>query len=187
MGGLLRGPRAPWAAGSLAALGTLLCWGVSCALAQEMETPDYRRFYGIDSRLIVWVVAELHLMFAAFVLGVPMFAVIAEYIGVKTGDPRFDRLAHEFTKLLSAAFSTTASLGGLLTFTLFGLYPKFMNYMSNVLSSNVLHLRPALLRGGLQPLPLLLLVGAAPGPEGTAHQPGDSAQRLRHALDVHRK
>ena len=132
IGGLLAKPRAPWVAGGLAALGTLLCWGVASALAQEMESPDYRSFYGLDSRLVVWVVAELHLMFAAFVLGVPMFAVITEYIGMKTKDERFDRLAHEFTKLLSAAFSTTASLGGLLAFLLFGLYPKFMDYMSNV-------------------------------------------------------
>jgi cytochrome bd-type quinol oxidase subunit 1 len=55
-----------------------------------------------------------------------------EIIGVKTNDPRYDRLAHEFTKLLSAAFSTTAILGALMTFTLFGLYPGFMRHMMDV-------------------------------------------------------
>ncbi|MCH7760632.1 cytochrome ubiquinol oxidase subunit I [candidate division TA06 bacterium] len=93
---------------------------------------SYRTFFGLNSRLVVWIVAELHLMFGAFVLGVPIFAVIVEFIGMKTKDSRYDRLAYEFTKLLSAAFATTAALGGLLAFTLFGLYPHFMNYMTGV-------------------------------------------------------
>jgi cytochrome bd-type quinol oxidase subunit 1 len=75
-------------------------------------------------------VAQLHLYFAAFVLGVPIFAVIVEFIGTRTRDPRFDQLAHDFTKLMSVAFSTTATFGAVLTFFLFGLYPKFMNFLT---------------------------------------------------------
>jgi len=93
---------------------------------------DYRTFLGLNSRNVIWFIAEVHLMFGAFVLGVPIFAVTLEAIGAKTGDKRFDRLSYEFTKLLSGAFSTTAALGGLLAFSLFGLYPKFMAYMSSV-------------------------------------------------------
>ena len=93
---------------------------------------EYRPFFTLDSRLVIWIVAELHLMYGAFVLGVPIFAVIVEYIGKRTRDPKYDKLAKEFTKLLSAAFSTTAALGGLLAFSLFGLYPKFMGYLTNV-------------------------------------------------------
>lgn len=90
----------------------------------------YRSFLGMDSRLAIWVIAELHLMFGAFVLGVPIFAVTIEIVGWKTKDPRYDKLAHEFIKLLSGAFGFTATLGGLLAFSLWGLYPKFMNYLS---------------------------------------------------------
>jgi hypothetical protein len=102
------------------------------AESKPYEVVDYRNFFGIDGRLIVWIIAELHLMFAAFVLAVPIFVVIIEMIGVKGGDIRFDNLAREFTKLLSAAFATTASLGGLLAFALYGLYPAFMRYMTDV-------------------------------------------------------
>ncbi|MCR4288870.1 MAG: cytochrome ubiquinol oxidase subunit I, partial [Candidatus Scalindua sp.] len=106
------------------------------AVVEEASVPyevvEYRNFFGIDGRLIVWIVAELHLMFAAFVLGVPIFAVIVEIIGVRSKDARFDNLAREFTKLLSAAFATTASLGGLMAFALYGLYPGFMRYMTDV-------------------------------------------------------
>lgn len=92
----------------------------------------YNTFFGADSRLVVWIIAQIHLLFAAFVLAVPVFAVSVEAIGAKTGDKRMDDLAHEFTKLLSAAFSMTAATGGILGFSLFCLYPDFMKYMSNV-------------------------------------------------------
>jgi hypothetical protein len=97
--------------------------------AQEVE---YRAGFLVDPRTIIWIVAELHLMFGAFVLGVPIFAVIVEVIGWRTKDPRYDRMAHDFTRLLSAAFATTAALGGFLAFTLFSLYPRFMGYMTGV-------------------------------------------------------
>jgi len=61
-----------------------------------------------------------------------MFAVIIEYIGIKTGDKKYDRLAYEFTKLLSVSFSFTATLGTALTFLLVLLYPKFMGYLMSI-------------------------------------------------------
>ena len=119
--------------GALALLVLLVCSAAAPALAQEVVgDADYRSFGDLDSRMIMWVVAELHLMFGAFVLGVPIFAIIVEIIGIQTGDKRYDDMAHEFTKLLSAAFATTAALGGLLGFLLFGLYPTFMRHLTGV-------------------------------------------------------
>ncbi len=101
-------------------------------LAQEKaaQAVEYRSFFGLNSRLVIWIVAQLHLMFAAFVLGVPIFALVMEVVGVKNKDPRYDWLAREFTKLLAAAFATTAALGGLLAFSLYSLYPSFMGYLT---------------------------------------------------------
>ena len=82
----------------------------SKAKAKPYEEAEYRAFPVVGSRVAIWVVAQLHLLFAAFVLAVPIFAFIIEVIGYKTGDPRYDRLAHEFTKLLSVSFSLTATL-----------------------------------------------------------------------------
>ncbi|MDB5104861.1 MAG: cydA [Fibrobacteres bacterium] len=96
------------------------------------EAPAYRNFPVIGSRVAIWIVAQLHLMFAAFVLAVPMFAFIIELIGYRTKDERYDHLAHEFTKLLSTSFSFTASLGVLLSFLLIFLYPKLMSYMTAI-------------------------------------------------------
>lgn len=115
------------------ALALLLLWPPP-ALADGggPPIPAYRTLFGIPSRLIIWVAAEMHLMFAAFVLGVPIFAVIAEVIGWRAGDSKYDKLAKEFTSLLAAAFATTAAFGGLLAFSLFVLYPNFMAYLTGI-------------------------------------------------------
>src|SRR2546427_10471238 len=73
---------------------------------------DTSRAYGefpvIGARAAVWVAAEGHLMFAAFVLGVPLFAVVAEAIGVAGKDQRYGRLAKEFTRRFLVAHRATA-------------------------------------------------------------------------------
>jgi cytochrome bd ubiquinol oxidase subunit I len=108
------------------------------AQATPYVEAEYRRFPVVGSRVAIWAVAQLHLLFAAFVLAVPIFALIIEAIGYKTGDVRYDRLAHEFTKLLSVSFSLTATFGACLTFMLIILYPKFTNYMMSVFSPTFL-------------------------------------------------
>jgi cytochrome bd-type quinol oxidase subunit 1 len=119
----------------LAALGVLAT--VAGAQPAQPAEPAYRAFPYVGSRLAVWVIAQIHLNFAAFILGVPIFAVIIEIMAWRTGvhtpeGRRYDWLAHEFVKLTFAAFSTTALLGGLLLFLLITLYPKFWAYMSAI-------------------------------------------------------
>jgi cytochrome bd ubiquinol oxidase subunit I len=106
-------------------------------LAQEAREAAYRAFPYTGSRLAVWVIAQIHLNFAAFILGVPIFATIIEFMGWRRGADtedgrRHDWLAHEFVKLTFAAFSTTALLGGLLLFLLITLYPRFWAFMSGI-------------------------------------------------------
>ena len=98
------------------------------------EPQAYRSIGGVSSRVIVWMLAQLHLLFAAFVLAVPMFALIIEFIGFRTKDQRYDKLAYEFTKLLSVSFSMTATFGAFLLFMLVLLYPQFMAYLMKVFS-----------------------------------------------------
>jgi cytochrome bd-type quinol oxidase subunit 1 len=118
---------------ALLLLGTVVVLATLPAEAQlaAAETA-YRSFPLIGSRLAVWAIAQLHLNFAAFILGVPIFAVIIEIIGWRTNDARYDWLSHEFVKLTFAAFSTTALLGALLLFLFVGYYPKFWAYMTSI-------------------------------------------------------
>lgn len=107
--------------------------GPAWGMPQEAD-PEYRTLPFISSRVLMWAVAELHLMFAAFVLAVPMFALVIEFIGYKTGDKRYDQLAYDFTKLLSVSFSFTATLGALLTFGLLVFYPALTQYLVKIFS-----------------------------------------------------
>ena len=134
--------------------------------------------------MAIWSVAQLHLLFAAFVLAVPLFAFIIEVIGYKTGDLRYDRLAHEFTKLLSVSFSLTATFGAFLTFMLIALYPKFTNYLMSVFSPTFL---PYVLLFFAEAFfsNLLLRLGEVPSPGSS--RPGARPQPRGHGDHVHRQ
>jgi cytochrome d ubiquinol oxidase subunit I len=120
-----------WAALLLVAFSIALA-AVPAGAEEAAKETVYRNFPLIGSRLVVWAVAQLHLNFAAFILGVPVFAVIIEVVGWRTRDAKYDWLAHEFVKLVFAAFSTTALLGALLLFLFVGFYPKFWAFMTNI-------------------------------------------------------
>ncbi|HZE93323.1 MAG TPA: cytochrome ubiquinol oxidase subunit I, partial [Gemmatimonadales bacterium] len=92
----------------------------------------YRDFPLIGSRAAVWIAAEIHLMFAAFVLGVPIFAVVAEAIGIFGKDPRYDRLSKEFTRLLLIAYSATAIWGAVFVILLSTLYQPLWAYLTAI-------------------------------------------------------
>src|SRR5437867_12185745 len=92
----------------------------------------YRDFPIIGSRQAIWIAAEIHLMFAAFVLGVPIFAVVVEAIGIFGKDQRYDRLSKEFTRLLLIAYSATAIWGAVFVFLLSTLYPRFWAYLTAI-------------------------------------------------------
>ncbi|MEE2663484.1 MAG: cytochrome ubiquinol oxidase subunit I [Myxococcota bacterium] len=101
-------------------------------LPRAFEVADYRDFPVIGSRVLVWCIAQAHLMFAAFVLGVPIFVYIAEVAGVFLKSEEYDDLAKEFTRLLAMSYTITATLGGLLLVALVTLYPKFVVHMEKV-------------------------------------------------------
>ncbi len=124
-----------WVAGGAAAM--------LVAAAAFAQSTEYRTFAdpsgpyaNLNPRVIVWVFAQLHLLFAAFVLAVPMFVLIIEIVGIKSQDPaqakRYDDLAHEFCRLLTTAFSVTSILGAVFTFACLYLYPKFFSYLVEV-------------------------------------------------------
>ncbi len=123
--------QAGWALLPVATL--LLAMAALPADAQEAaKEPAYRAFPLLGSRLAVWAIAQLHLNFAAFILGVPIFAVIIEIIGWRTAQERYDWLSHQFVKLTFAAFSTTALLGSFLLFLFVAYYPRFWMYMTSI-------------------------------------------------------
>jgi len=100
--------------------------------APKLTASDYPKINGVNSRVTVWLVAQMHLWFGAFVLAVPMFVFIIEAIGMATRDERYDSMAFEFMKVSIIAYSLTALLGGLLTFALVLLYPDLFKYLATI-------------------------------------------------------
>jgi len=83
------------------------------------------------NRTAVWIVAQLHTLFGAFILGAPIFIVISEWLGYRKQDLRYDRLAKEVTKVTVILFSITALTGGLFIFVLLAAYPQFTSWFIN--------------------------------------------------------
>ena len=114
----------------------VLSFAAPAAVAQiappELTAVDYPQIAGVNPRVFVWLAAQMHLWFAAFVLAVPIFVFIIEAIGMKTRDERYDNMAYEFIKISITAYSLTAILGGLLAFSLIIFYPHVFGYLSGI-------------------------------------------------------
>jgi hypothetical protein len=107
--------------------GLMVC-GAAVAYAQVPDAPSVDFPY-TGNRTAVWVVANLHILFGAFILGAPIFAVVAEWLGHKNNDPKYDRLAKEVIKVTVILYSMTALTGGLFLFVLLGTYPDFTTWL----------------------------------------------------------
>jgi len=106
----------------------LLIGGAALAYGQVPDAPTVNFPYA-GNRTAVWVVANLHILFAAFILGAPIFVVVAEWLGYKNNDPKYDRLAKEVIKVTVILYSMTALTGGLFLFVLLGTYPDFSTWL----------------------------------------------------------
>ena len=102
--------------------------------AEVSNAVNYRDMSSLSSRNLVWVLSQVHILFGAFLLGVPMFIIVIEIMGVKTGEARYDKLALEFTDLIVAVFATTALSGIFFLFSLLVFYPELMRVMAGIFS-----------------------------------------------------
>ena len=105
--------------------------------APKLSAADYPSIKGVNSRVAVWLIAQLHLWFGAFVVAVPMFVFMIEAIGMYTRDQRYDNMAYEFIKVTITAYSLTALLGGLLCFGLVLFYPHLFNYLALIFKESM--------------------------------------------------
>src|SRR3990172_12888890 len=117
-----------WQRSLVMLVGLLAVFGAT-AYAQAPNAPTVEFPY-TGNWTAVWIVAQLHILFAAFILGAPIFVVISEWIGLRKKDPRYDRLAKEVTKVTAILYSMTALTGGLFLLVLLGLYPTFIAWLT---------------------------------------------------------
>src|SRR5690242_11451258 len=93
----------------------------------------YSRVGSFDNRLVVWFVTQQHTYFGGFVLALPIFCALLEFLGLRTRKPalslRYDGLARDLAKVALLALSVTAVVGSLMLALFISLYPSFMRYM----------------------------------------------------------
>ncbi len=93
----------------------------------------YSRVGSFDNRLLVWFVTQQHTYFGGFVLALPLFCALLEFLGLRTRKPalslRYDGLARDLAKVALLALSVTAVVGSLMLALFISLYPSFMQYM----------------------------------------------------------
>lgn len=101
--------------------------------APTPEETTYPRIGSLDSRLLVWFVTQQHTYFGGFVLALPLFCALLEFLGLITKKPalalRYDGLARDLAKVAVLAMSVTALIGSLMLTMFITLYPSFMKYM----------------------------------------------------------
>lgn len=106
--------------------------------APKLTPADYPQASGVNPRIFVWMAAQMHLWFAAFVLAVPIFVLILEIVGVIKKDARYDRVAYEFLRVSLTAYSITAITGGILLIGLIVFYPDLMKYLASIFGPTML-------------------------------------------------
>ena len=106
--------------------------------APELGESDYNNYEFAPSRMLLWMANQQHLYFGSFVLAVPIFCMLIEFVGIRTkeSDPvlseKYDKLAQDLMKVSLTAYSWTAILGGILLFTFITLFPGFFKYMAGI-------------------------------------------------------
>lgn len=104
--------------------------GPSAPLGNESHYPQYG---SLDSRLLMWFIIQQHTYFGGFVLALPIFCVLLEFLGLVARNPalslRYDGLAQDLLKVALLAISVTAAVGSIMLTMFITLYPHFMQYM----------------------------------------------------------
>ncbi len=95
----------------------------------------------VNNRLVVWFVTQQHTYFGGFVLALPLFSLLLEFLGLtrkKEGSQfNFDGLARDILRVGLVALSITALLGTTMLGLFILLYPGFMHYMGATFKSMV--------------------------------------------------
>ena len=107
--------------------------------APSPQETVYSHIGSFDSRLVVWFITQLHTYFGGFVLALPIFCMLLEFLGLSTRKPalalRYDGLARDLTKVALLALSVTAVLGSVMLGIFLYFYPSFTRYMGGTFKS----------------------------------------------------
>ena len=92
-------------------------------LIQELELPSLEFAY-LGTRGLVGIVMLLHIFFATLFVGYAIGSPLLQLWSVRTGNPRFERLAHAVARFNVLTFSVGATWAVMFLVVLVGFYPR---------------------------------------------------------------
>jgi len=109
--------------------------GTPQSLPATAVEPTYPQWRYLDNRILIWFVTQQHTYFGGFVLALPLFALLLEFIGVSRRDSqaakRYDGLGRDVLRVGVLSMTMTALLGSVMLGAFLTLYPDFMQYMGS--------------------------------------------------------
>ena len=86
----------------------------------------------IGKNVVIAVLVQSHILFAAFIIGAVLIAATSEYLGVVTKQPRYERFAKNLARFVVLLFASGAALAITFVLSLITLFPVFFSYLQNV-------------------------------------------------------
>ncbi|MBA2442472.1 MAG: cytochrome ubiquinol oxidase subunit I [Rubrobacter sp.] len=86
----------------------------------------------IGKNVVIAVLVQSHILFAAFIIGAVLIAGTSEYMGMVTKQPRYERFARNLARFVVLLFASGAALAITFVLALVTLFPVFFSYLQNI-------------------------------------------------------
>ncbi|HZG63763.1 MAG TPA: cytochrome ubiquinol oxidase subunit I [Rubrobacteraceae bacterium] len=86
----------------------------------------------IGKNVVIAVLVQSHILFAAFIIGAVLIAATSEYLGLVTKQPRYERFARNLARFVVLLFASGAALAITFVLALITLFPVFFSYLQNI-------------------------------------------------------
>jgi cytochrome d ubiquinol oxidase subunit I len=86
----------------------------------------------IGKNVVIATLVQTHILFATFIIGAVLIAATAEYLGMVTKQPRYERFARNLARFVVLLFASGAVLAITFVLALITLFPVFFSYLQNI-------------------------------------------------------
>lgn len=86
----------------------------------------------IGKNVVIAVLVQTHILFAAFIIGAVLIAATSEYLGMITKQSRYERFARNLARFVVLLFASGAALAITFVLALVTLFPVFFSYLQNI-------------------------------------------------------
>ncbi|MBA2618639.1 MAG: cytochrome ubiquinol oxidase subunit I [Rubrobacter sp.] len=86
----------------------------------------------IGKNVVIAVLVQTHILFAAFIIGAVLIAATSEYLGMVTKQPNYERFARNLARFVVLLFASGAALAITFVLALVTLFPVFFSILQNI-------------------------------------------------------